>query len=96
MIDNSVQGTFKILNPDGTIKLDSEGNEIKIRGKKNVKTYFSEHKDEWKALYDNVYTKIKIKESPYIKSFEELLNSDTERIFGEEVMTSIINSNGEI
>lgn len=96
LIDNSIQGTFKILNPDGTAKLDSDGNELKIRGKKNVRAYFEEHKDEWKALYDDVYEKIKIKESPYIKSFEDLLNSDTERIFGEDVMNSIINNNGEI
>ena len=84
LIDNSVQGTYKIINPEtGEIKLDSEGNEVKIRGRKNLDTYFNMHKDEWKYLYDEVYKKIKIKDSPYIKSFEEMLNESTEEIFGD-------------
>lgn len=97
LIDNSTQGTFKIIDPrTGNIKLDANGNEIKIRGKKNVSTYFNEHKDEWKLLYDEVYDRIKEKESPYTKAFEEMLNSDAEEKFGEEVMKSIIDNNGEL
>ena len=91
LIDNSVQGTFKIIDPDtGEVKLDADGKEIKIRGKKNVTTYFEEHKDEWKQLYDKVYELIRQKESPYIKSFEEMLNSNATEVFGEEVMQAII------
>ena len=90
LIDNSVQGTFKIINPEtGEVKLDSEGKEIKIRGKKNVTTYFEEHKDEWKILYDKVYEQIKQKESPYIKAFEEMLNYNATEVFGEDVMNAI-------
>ena len=91
LIDNSVQGTFKIIDPDtGEVKLDADGKEIKIRGKKNVTAYFEEHKDEWKILYDKVYELIRQKESPYIKSFEEMLNSNATEVFGEEVMQAII------
>ena len=44
LIDNSTQGWFKIINQDtGEIEKDSEGNDIKIRGRKNVKPYFEEH-----------------------------------------------------
>ena len=73
-IDNSTQGTFKIINPDtGELVCDSEGNEIKIRGKKNLKPYFEEHKEEWKKLYDKVYDKLRQKDDPNIKAFEEML-----------------------
>lgn len=86
LIDNSVQGSFKIIDPKtGEIKLDSEGNEIKIRGKANVTTYFNEHLDEWKALYDAVYEKIKEKESPYHFAFEQMLNSEVEEVFGDSL-----------
>ena len=86
LIDNSVQGSFKIIDPStGEIKLDSEGNEIKIRGKANVTTYFNEHLDEWKALYDAVYDKIKEKESPYHFAFEQMLNSKVDEAFGDSI-----------
>lgn len=86
LIDNSTQGTFKIIDPEtGEIKLDAEGNEIKIRGKLNVTTYFNEHLDEWKALYDAVYDRIREKESPYHFAFEQMLNLETDSMFGEAV-----------
>ena len=85
-IDNSTQGTFKIVNPEtGEVQLDSEGKEIKIRGRKNVDTYFNEHVDEWKKLYDKVYEVIKVKDDPYIKSFESMLNANIESAFGFEI-----------
>ena len=90
LIDNSVQGSFKIIDPEtGNVKLDSEGNEIKIRGRKNVTDYFNEHLDEWKALYDAVYEKIKLKEDPFVKSFEAMLNENATEAFGEEVIGQI-------
>lgn len=83
LIDNSVQGSFKIINPDtGEVVKDNEGNEIKIRGKKNVTTYFNEHPEEWKKLYDKVYEKLSQKEDPYIVSFEKMLNINTKEVFG--------------
>ena len=82
LIDNSVQGTFKILNTDGTPKLDEDGNEIKIKSKKNLKPYFEEHKNEWKSLYDICYDKIRDKEPGNYKSFEEMLNIDLNEKLG--------------
>ena len=86
LIDNSTQGTFKIIDPEtGNVKLDSEGNEIKIRGKANVTKYFNEHLDEWKALYNAVYDKIKEKESPYRFAFEQMLNEEVSKVFGDSI-----------
>ena len=86
LIDNSTQGSYKIIDPNtGEIKLDSEGKEIKIRGKANVTTYFNEHLDEWKALYDAVYEKIREKESPYHYAFEKMLNSKVDEAFGDSI-----------
>ena len=82
-IDNSVQGSFKVIDPvTGEICTDEDGNEIKIRGRKNVNTYFNEHPEQWKILYDKVYDKLRIKEDPYIKSFETMLNETIEKSFG--------------
>ena len=74
LIDNSVQGTFKFV--------DKNGNEIKIRGKKNLKPYFEEHLDEYKNLYDKVYEIISKKEDPNIISFEKMLNLNLQERFG--------------
>ncbi len=83
MIDNSTQGTFKILDIDtGEVALDSEGNEIKIRGKKNLKPYFEEHKEQWKKMYDKVYDKLSQKEDSNIIAFEEMLNIDINEKLG--------------
>lgn len=74
LIDNSTQGSFKLIDIDtGEPLLDENGEPIKIRGKKNVKPYFEEHKDLWRKLYDEVYTQISKKDDPYIKSFEQML-----------------------
>ena len=82
-IDNSVQGTFKLIDPEtGEIIKDSEGNDIKIRGKKNLTKYFREHVEEWRKLYDMVYEKLSIKENPYTESFEKLLNINIEEKLG--------------
>lgn len=89
MIDNSVQGTYKVIDLEtGEIKLDAEGKEIKIRGKKNVTDYFNEHLDEWQQLYESVYEKIKQKEDPHIKSFEAMLNESTQSLF-EDALAQI-------
>lgn len=83
LIDNSTQGSFKLIDPDtGELLHDSEGNEIKIRGKANLTKYFNDHIDEWRKLYDRIYDKIKQKDSPYSKSFEEMLGLSLENSFG--------------
>lgn len=76
-IDNSVQGSFKFVDVDtGEVMTDSDGKEIKIRGKKNVTAYLKEHTDVWRRLYDAVYKKMSIKSDPNIVSFEKMLNVD--------------------
>ena len=73
-IDNSAQGMYKLIDPEtGALMIDEDGNEIKIRGKKNVATYFREHTDQWRKLYDMVYEKLSQKQDPFVKSFEEML-----------------------
>lgn len=73
-IDNSAQGMYKLIDPEtGELMMDADGNEIKIRGKKNVATYFREHTDQWRKLYDLVYEKLSQKQDPFVKSFEEML-----------------------
>lgn len=73
-IDNSAQGMYKLIDPEtGALMIDQDGNEIKIRGKKNVATYFREHTDQWRKLYDMVYEKLSQKQDPFVKSFEEML-----------------------
>lgn len=83
LIDNSTQGTFKLLDPKtGEAICDENGEVVKIRGKKNLKPYFESHPLEWKKLYDKIYEKISIKDDATIKSFEELLNIDVNEHFG--------------
>ncbi len=82
-IDNSVQGWFKIIDINtGEIMLDSDGNEIKIRGKRNLKPYFEENKAMWKLLYDKVYDKLSQREDPNIVAFENMLDINVEESFG--------------
>lgn len=88
-IDNSTQGTFKLVDPEtGEVTTDANGEPIKIRGKKNVATYFKEHMDDWKVLYDKLYDKLCQKEDPYIKSFEELLGLNLSDKMGVDVETA--------
>lgn len=89
-IDNSVQGSFKLVDPStGEIMLDEEGNEIKIRGKKNLLIYFREHQAESKKLYDLLYDKISQKEDPFIKSFESMMEIDINEKLGITENTNI-------
>lgn len=82
-IDNSVQGWFKIIDINtGEVMLDSDGKEIKIRGKKGLKPYFEENKEMWRLLYDKVYDKLSQKEDANIVAFENMLNIDVEKSFG--------------
>ena len=82
LIDNSVQGTFKLVNPDtGEIITDESGNEIKIRGKRNIKPYFEQHPLEWHKLYDKVYQVISQRKDSNIVAFEKMLNINLEDAF---------------
>lgn len=84
LIDNSVQGSFRLINPDtGEILKDDEGNELKIRGKKNIKPYFEEHPQFFKQLYDKCYEVLSKKEDSNIIAFEKLLNVNVNEVIGE-------------
>ena len=85
-IDNSVQGSFKLIDPDtGELICDEEGKEIKIRGKKNIKPYFEENPVMWRKLYDKVYNKLSQKADPSIISFERMLNIDLNEKFNIDI-----------
>ena len=85
-IDNSVQGTFKILDPDTNEPiLDEEGKEIKIRGKRNIKPYFENNPKLWAKLYDKVYDKLSQKLDPSIVSFEKMLNINLDEKFNIDI-----------
>ncbi len=89
-IISPAQGTFQLVDIDtGEVMLDNEGKEIRIRGKKNLVTYFEENVDQWRRLYDLVYAKLKQKESPHIKAFEELLNVDVHEKLGVSTETNL-------
>lgn len=92
LIDNSTQGTFKLIDTEtGEPILDKSGEPVKIRGKKNVRVYLDEHKDVWKKLYDKVYEKISVKSDPYIKSFEEMIGENIYEKLGVSEDTDIEN-----
>lgn len=75
LIDNSTQGTFKLIDPDTKeVLLDEGGNEIKIRGKKNVKPFLKEHPDLWRKLYDKIYEIIGNTNDPNTTMFEAMMN----------------------
>lgn len=81
-IDNSVQGSYKLIDPDtGELICDDDGNEIKIRGKKNIKPYFEERPHLWRKLYDKVYDKLSQKADPSIVSFEKMLGINLDEKF---------------
>lgn len=89
LIDNSVQGSFKLVDPDtGELLKDELGNEIKIRGKKNVYTYFQTNPVEARKLYDRCYSMLSKKDDPFIKSFETLLNIDVSEKLGVDITTT--------
>ena len=76
-IQNPAQGSFTVVDPStGELMKDSDGKDIKIRGKKNLVDYFRNNLDVWKRIYDLCEDKLKQKDDPYIKSFEEMLNID--------------------
>lgn len=89
-IQNPAQGSFVVIDPaTGEVMLDSSGKEIKIRGKKNLIDYFRSNMDIWRKLYDLCEEKLKQKEDPFIKSFEDLLNIDVTEKLGVNAETNL-------
>lgn len=81
LIDNSTQGTFKLIDPDtGEILTDETGTPLKIRGKRNIRPYFESNSTQWRKLYDKVYQAISVRDDPNIKAFEQLMNVSNEAL----------------
>lgn len=88
-IQNPAQGSFTVVDPEtGEIMKDHDGKDIKIRGKKNLVEYFRNNLDIWKKIYDLCEDRLKQKEDPFIKSFEEMLNIDIKEKLGVDINTS--------
>ena len=86
LIDNSIQGTFKLVDADTKeVLLDEEGNELKIRGRKNIKPWFKGHPTEFQKLYNKVYEIISVKDTTNLQQFESLMNSKETTIEASEV-----------
>ena len=82
-IQNPAQGSFTVVDPStGEIMKDSDDKDIKIRGKKNLVDYFRNNLDVWKKIYDLCEEKLKQKDDPFIKSFEEMLSMDLDEKLG--------------
>lgn len=85
-IQNPAQGSFTVVDPStGELMKDSEGKDIKIRGKKNLVEYFRNNLDIWKRIYDLCEEKLKQKDDPFIKSFEEMLGVNLEEKLGFDI-----------
>ena len=83
MVDNYTQGMFRFIDVDtGEILCDDSGNEIKIRGKKNVSQYLKDHLDLWRKIYDAVYEKLSVKEPSNIIAFEQMLGTNIQEVLG--------------
>lgn len=82
LIDRLTQTTYAIIDPDtGEVMLDSEGKELKIVGRKNLKPYFENNLSLYRKIYDKVYEYIGRKEDPNIVSFEKMLNINIQEEF---------------
>lgn len=79
LIDNSVQGSYSFINPDNGAVIE------KIRGKKNLKPYLEAHPEFYKKLYDIIYDKLSQKDDPYIKSFEEMMQTSIAERFNVDL-----------
>ena len=88
-VQNPAQGTFTLVNPDtGEAMIDENGKDIKIRGRKNLTDFFRQDLKTWKKVYDLCEEKLKQKDDPYIKSFEEMLNIDLNEKIGIDLSVS--------
>lgn len=70
------QQMFGIMGKNGEVK-------EQIRGKKNIKSYFEAHLDEWKILYDAIYDKLTKKDDPYVIAFNKMLEAHIQEHFND-------------
>lgn len=90
-IQEPKQASFRIIDPTtGEILCDENGSEIAIRGKKNLEEFIKSPDNVrlTRSLYDACYDKLKQKEDPFIKSFEEMLNVNIEESIGFDITKS--------
>lgn len=78
LIDNSSVGWYKLLDQDGNVLTDSEGNEIKINGKKKLSEYLRDNKEISGKLYYKVRELMMEKGSTHIQGFEAMLGASTQ------------------
>lgn len=89
-IDNSTQGTYRLINPDtGELICDSNNEPVKIRGKKNLTSYFKDKPEMWKKLYEMCYEKLKQKDDPYIIAFEQMMQVNINDKLGIDTNTNM-------
>lgn len=92
LIDNSVQGFYKFVDPEtGELITDANGDVVKIRGKKNVKPYLLDNPSFWKKLYTKVYEISSKKDDPNVISFEQMLNIDISEEIDTEENKGVVN-----
>ena len=92
LIDNSVQGFYKFVDPEtGELITDANGEVVKIRGKKNVKPYLLDNPSFWKKLYTKVYEISSKKDDPNVISFEQMLNIDISEEIDTEENKGVVN-----
>lgn len=92
LIDNSVQGFYKFVDPEtGELITDANGEVVKIRGKKNVKPYLIDNPSFWKKLYTKVYEISSKKDDPNVISFEQMLNIDISEEIDTEENKGVVN-----
>ena len=90
LIDNSVQGSYKLIDPDtGEIICGTDGEPVKIRGKKNLTAYFKDRPEMWRKLYDMCYDKLKQKDDPYIIAFEQMMQVNINEKLGIDSDTNM-------
>lgn len=76
LIENEKVGWFGILDEEGNPMLNEEGKPIRVNGKNNLLNYLREHREVSSRLYKKVYEMMTVKESGYLKGFEEMLGVD--------------------
>ena len=77
------QAMYGLTNPDtGEVLKNSDGSDLKIKGKKNIKPYFLNNLPLWKSLYNKCYEILSKKDDANIVAFEKMLNIDIKEKLG--------------
>ena len=78
------QSVYALTNPEtGEILLDNEGDELRIKGRKNIRPYLEERLDIYKSLYKKIYDQFTKKDDPYVIAFNKMLETEIQSKFTE-------------